>query len=91
MWPRLYEWSAASAPSEQLQLVSVLPNGKPAAQPGARQHVENGTAARNAISADGSRVFWTETEEGPEEKSSSLYVRDTIKGETLKINAPELG
>jgi DNA-binding beta-propeller fold protein YncE/Tol biopolymer transport system component len=58
----LYEWSAA----EGLRLVSVLPNGNPA-QPkdirgfGDARHCR-GTPAeplRNAISADGSKAFWS--------------------------------
>lgn len=89
---RLYEWSEASAPSEQLKLVSVLPGGEPAPNPQLGNQVVQGTVARNAISADGARVFWTQTEEGNEENFTSLYVRDMTKGETLKLNlpAPEL-
>ncbi|HWG08120.1 MAG TPA: hypothetical protein VN672_03830 [Solirubrobacteraceae bacterium] len=86
--PRLYEWSAASPPVEQLKLVSVLPNGKPAKRPALGHALTVGSDVRNAISADGSRVFWTETEEGPSENIKSLYVRDTAKGETLKLNDP---
>jgi DNA-binding beta-propeller fold protein YncE len=89
--PRLYEWSQASAPSEQLALVSVLPNGKLAARPVLGNNVFPATNARDAISSDGSRVFWSETEEGANEETSTLYVRDTIKGETLKLNTPEAG
>lgn len=88
---RLYEWSAGSPPSEQLKFVSVLPSGKTAQAPVLGDNIQIGTDARNAISADGSRVFWTETEEGREENIKSLYVRDTVKGETLKINAPAPG
>jgi DNA-binding beta-propeller fold protein YncE len=89
--PRLYEWSAESAPSEQLKLISVLPNGKLANTPALGNFVPKGTAARNAISADGTRVFWSGGEEGSEELTTNLYVRDTSKGETLKINVPTGG
>jgi DNA-binding beta-propeller fold protein YncE len=86
---RLYEWSEASAPGEQLKLVSVLPTGKPAPNPKLGTALgEPGAVARNAISANGARVFWTQTEEGPEFNITSLYVRDTTKGETLKLNLP---
>jgi DNA-binding beta-propeller fold protein YncE len=89
--PRLYEWSAASAPSEQLEPVSVLPSGKLASRPALGNFVPVGTAARNAISEDGSRVFWSGGEEGAEELTTNLYVRDTSRGETLKINVPAAG
>jgi DNA-binding beta-propeller fold protein YncE len=89
--PRLYEWSAGSAPSEQLKPISVLPNGKLPIRPALGNFVQVGTAARNAISADGSRVFWSGGEEGVEELTTNLYVRDTTRGETLKINAPVAG
>jgi DNA-binding beta-propeller fold protein YncE len=86
--PQLYEWSAAS---NQLQLVSVLPTGKLPVNSMLGNFIEKGTAARNAISADGSRVFWTGIEEGKEAEQSNLYVRDTSKGETLRINSPTPG
>jgi len=86
--PRLYEWSAAAPPSAQLQLVSVLPNGKLAKSPVFGNTVEKGVGARNAISEDGSRVFWSATEEGSEELKTSILVRDTVKGETVLLNAP---
>jgi DNA-binding beta-propeller fold protein YncE len=87
--PRLYEWSADS---QQLQLVSILPgNLKAPVHPILGNFIEKGTAARNAISADGSRVFWTGIEEGVEEGRSNLYVRENSKGETLRLNAPAPG
>ena len=89
--PRLYEWSAEKAPSEQLELVSVLPSGKPARNPVLGNNISIGTAARSAISTDGSRVFWTETEAGKNEETNRLYVRDTRKGETLQLNVPAPG
>jgi len=89
--PRLYEWSAGGTPSEQLKPISVLPNGKLASRPVLGNFVPVGTAARNAISADGSRVFWSGGEEGVEERTTNLYVRDLSKGETLKINTPAAG
>ncbi len=79
----LYEWSAAAPPSESLQLVSVLPNGKPA------KRVGNGfefqiSAERNAISGDGSSVVWGQT-------GGHLYLRDVRQNETVQIDANQGG
>ncbi len=77
----LYEWEAGAA----LKPVSVLPGGEqtPASEPSLGYQ---GRDVRNAISADGSRVFWSsEGEEGP------LYVRDTATGETTQVNAAQEG
>jgi hypothetical protein len=81
----LYEWSAEKPAGEQLQLVSVLPGSE-----GAASHPSFGTStnegsgagedARNAISSDGSRVFWTSN-------TGTLYMRDTMTGKTLQIAA----
>ena len=64
-----------------LALVSVLPDGAPAPSPALG---DESTNVRNAISSDGSRVFFS-TEEGEEGEAPGLYMRDTTKGETLKI------
>ena len=74
----LYEWSAG-----QLQLVSVLPSGVPATT------AELGYfhVAANAISSDGSRVIWTKPE--GELKRGHLYMRDTVKGQTLQLDAAQ--
>ena len=85
--PGLYEWSAEKSPAEQLQLISVLPNGKAleeAAGVALGDHVPQGTVARDAISKDGSRIFWTN-------EGDRLYMRDTVKGQTLQINTPAPG
>jgi len=81
----LYEWSEGVPAGEQLQLISVLPQTPeqrakgeelPANNPILGSHeVED---ARGAVTADGSRVFWTN-------ETSSLYMRDLAKGETLQI------
>lgn len=73
----LYEWESGGSQT----LVSVLPGtSTPAVEP---QLGDEGTNVRNAISRDGSRVFWTqgEADEGP------LYMRDTAKGETVQLDA----
>jgi len=79
----LYEWESGAA----LKLVSVLPGPEqtPAAEPTLG---DQGRDVRGAISSDGSRVFWTNglgsgSDEGP------LYMRDTVKGETIQVNAAQ--
>jgi hypothetical protein len=78
----LYDWSADTQPSEELQLVSLLPQN------------EGGTgvegtlgyrdeSAKGAISDDGSRIVWS-TEEG-------LYLRDTRKGVSLRLDGVQQG
>ncbi len=79
----LYEWSAANG---GLQLVSVLPSRTPAPdESSAPVSLGDGGGLndRGAISQDGSRVFWTD---GHEE---GLYLRDTARGETIKVNAAQ--
>ncbi len=68
-----------------MTLVSVLPDGAPAPSPALG---DESTNVRNAISSDGSRVFFS-TEEGEEGEAPGLYMRDTKKGETLKISAAQ--
>jgi hypothetical protein len=76
----LYEWNA-SDPS-QLPLVNILPDNKTVA-PGPMLGTFVGQAPdyRNAVSNDGSRVFWSAGE------LDHLYMRDTAKGETIQLNA----
>ncbi len=76
----LYEWESGAA----LKLVSVLPGAgqTPASEPTLG---DLGRDVRDAISSDGSRVFWTNgaSDEGP------LYMRDTVTGETIQVNAAQ--
>ena len=76
----LYEWEEGAP----LRLVSVLPGAGqvPASEPFLG---DQGRDARGAISADGSRVFWTQGlgDEGP------LYMRDTLTDETVQVNAAQ--
>ena len=78
--PGLYEWSAGV-----LQLVSVLPDEA------AARNVEAGYyhVAANSISADGSRVIWTTPEETGQ--LGHLYMRDTLSGKTVQLDAPQEG
>jgi hypothetical protein len=94
--PGLYEWSAPSGSTPaSVQLISVLPDGKPAGE------LEDGLTpelgdedndVRGAISDDGSRVFFYSAGiEEPDEFAEyhRLYVRDTERDETLQINAAQ--
>lgn len=87
--PGLYEWTADQPPAEQLQLVSVLPNGKPVQEEPALGNPPplgaQAVQARHAISSDGSRIFWGIPGE------PHLYMRDMINGQTLEVNAPAKG
>jgi len=87
----LYEWTAG-----QLQLVSVLPNGKPAdvegedANLGDEGQVEPARGA-HAVSSDGSRVIWNNADvgNGDQHQPSHLYMRDTASGETVMLDAAQ--
>ena len=73
----LYEWEG-----RRLELVS----RKPAGEGGAAVAAEFGSGAnsvRGAVSADGSRVFFT--------ASGALYVRDTALGQALRLDAEQPG
>jgi hypothetical protein len=71
----LYEWSEG-----RLQLVSILPEAEGGIPTrGVIGRVGRGDA-RHAISNDGSRIFWAANGE-----TASLYMRDTLRGETLRI------
>src|ERR1035441_3681813 len=86
----LYEWVAG-----HLQLVSVLPDERPASEPngehqseGAKLGREN-QVVRNAVSNDGSRVIW-ETR-GGRAREHHLYLRDTATKETIQLDAVQGG
>jgi DNA-binding beta-propeller fold protein YncE len=87
----IYEWSAGA-----LSLVSQIPVGAatacggagpacaPAAAKGLNSGVGNGNEQmRHAISADGRRVVF--------EAGRGLYLRDTVRGETIRLDAAEAG
>jgi hypothetical protein len=82
----LYEWAAADG---SLKLVSVFPAGEGPAETGPQLRLggpgeNNGSVMRNAISSDGNRVVWS-TGAGTER----LYLRDTAKGETIRIDSKQ--
>jgi hypothetical protein len=81
----LYEWNAGEPPAEQLKPVSLLPpNGGgeelPALKPLLGFSFFNDV--RDAISSDGSRVFWSSS-------GQHLYMRDTAKGKTIQLDVPQ--
>ncbi len=83
----LYEWSAGKPPSQQLQLVSVLPSGAPAQE---ASFGSFGKGIRHAISDDGSRVFWMGLSENPNhEVFQHLFMRDTNSPKTIQIDAAQ--
>ena len=80
----LFEWFGGS-----LRLVSVLPNGEAASEEGAGAELGyRGFDVRGAVSEDGSRVVWEAHERGG---SSSLYLRDVARGETVRLDAVQPG
>lgn len=79
----LYEWSAG-----KLVPVGVLPDGEADAgaqvgYPGAKFY--EAQAARNAISSDGSRVFWADS------SMEHLYLRDTKTSSTIELDTVQSG
>jgi phosphodiesterase/alkaline phosphatase D-like protein len=76
----LYEWSGG-----QLRFVSVMPGGKPARAPDLGYY---GAVLATAVSNDGSRVFWT-TREDLGTRGGHLYLRDSVRGETVKLDAAQ--
>jgi WD40-like Beta Propeller Repeat len=83
----LYEWNQGKPAGEQLAFISELPEsegGGPAS--GADIGFLHNRDVRHAVSADGTRVFWTSNDT---ESGGPLYVRDTAKRETLRVDAGE--
>ncbi len=78
--PGLYEWGG----EPRLQLVSVLPGGEPA--PGTVQFAGLHDV-RNAVSEDGSLVFWAESTGS----ATHLYVRNTTTHETTAVDEVATG
>ncbi len=92
--PGLYEWSAAESTAARLQPVGVLPEGQRAACAGlgAGSHGagNGGDDVRGAISNDGSRIVWTETE-GSGCGETHLYLRDMAKRQTVQLDVVQNG
>jgi hypothetical protein len=76
----LYEWSSQEPSTEALQSVSILPQSEGGGAVGGQL----GAPYREgrAISDDGSRVVWS---------AYGLYLRDTVKQETVRLDAVQGG
>jgi NHL repeat len=74
----LYEWSDG-----RLVFVSVLPGGRPAHTPELGYLHE----PAGAVSVNGSRVVWTVPGGAAEASRGHLYLRDTVRGETVQLDA----
>jgi hypothetical protein len=82
----LYEWSRG-----KLALVTVMPGPDGKAEGGGLGtgiDLHAGAGTRHAISADGSRVVWTDRGIGAE---VGLYMRDTVTEETVRLDAAQGG
>jgi hypothetical protein len=75
----LYEWIGGA-----LTPVSIVPDGTSAAAEGGAKLGAKGLDVRNAISSDGTRVFF-------ESEQSHLFLRDTAEAETAQLDAPQEG
>jgi hypothetical protein len=90
----LYLRNADAPASQQLQLVTVLPpNGSGEELPAPRPSFGYTGALstnhwRGALSADGSRVFFSNGDAGG---TVHLYMRDTVARKTIQIDLPEQG
>jgi hypothetical protein len=83
----LYEWNAGS-----LALVSILPAGEVNEAGGSAAYegtLGQGNEARRAISNDGSRIVWRGRTGSHE--TSHLYLRETTRGETIRLDLPQGG
>jgi hypothetical protein len=80
----IYEWTAGS-----LQLVSLLPNGRPAVEEGdSAVPAQDGYGTRHSISNDGNRVIWDSSER---DSSTHLYVSDVHLGSSVQLDALQPG
>ncbi len=87
----LYEWVAGQAGEAQLRRVSVLPGGA-AAVAGDPGFGKGSGTPRNAISADGSRVFWTtNSTSNCGTPTPGLYLRDAEREETVRLDSVQGG
>jgi hypothetical protein len=76
----LYEWSGG-----KLQFVSKLPGEKRARAPELGFY---NAVLTHAVTTDGSRVFWTNKED-LNTRGGHLYLRDTVRGETIRLDAAQ--
>ncbi len=90
--PYLYEWDGSRPPGRELSLAGVLPDGKApvggsVAGPGgpalgrATGGATGGFYTQNTISADGSRIFFSDAGTG------RIYMREPEAGRTIPVSA----
>jgi DNA-binding beta-propeller fold protein YncE len=82
----LYEWSGG-----QLKPVSILPAGEGGGFAGEVRIGSEIGSTRHAISADGSRVFWSVGQFYTGVNLTALYMRDTTAGETARLDVAQPG
>jgi hypothetical protein len=89
----LYEWLADQPAAHRLALVSLLPEDEDEGKASGASFGDPGEAfvnvARRMISATGSRVLFSA--KAPEQEHQHLYMRDMIKGETVRLDVAEHG
>jgi hypothetical protein len=83
----LYRWTHSDG---QLQPISVLPLDQGASVVEASVGSGQGSN-RNAVSVDGSRVFWSQGEAAVGAAASALYLRDFDANETVRLDVPRPG
>ena len=83
----LYEWPGKEAESSggELEPVSIVEGGESAAVEGGATVGDDGVNMRNAVSADGDRIFF-ETALG-----HHLFMRDVAKQASVQLDRPEAG
>jgi WD40-like Beta Propeller Repeat len=91
---QLYEWSAGAPRGEALQLISLLPANEGGGPTTGNTVVGVGldvgsewSGSRHSVSDDGTRVFW----EAGGNFNPHLYMRDTVKGETIRLDTQQPG
>jgi hypothetical protein len=84
----LYEWSADAPPSQQLKLVSELPDRTAATGGLSFGAARTRRTARGALGHGGSRVFW---ETSGASGTGHLYVHDLELGQTVELDEVQGG
>ena len=83
----LYLWDAG-----QLEPVSILPDSEGGTMPALVLLGSGPGSVRNAVSEDGSRVFWSTGQYGSNFSGlKGLYLRDTASDETVRLDAVQGG
>ncbi len=84
----LWEWTVGKEPKEQLQIVSVLPDGEQSPSSSVGLGTENNDNARGAISNDGSRIVWSARDQ---QGIVDVFVRDVSRDQTVLVDEIEEG